>query len=352
MTGEHSKNAAKDSGEAVIVAGAGAVSPAGWGVPALLAALGTNALLPLKEVAWPGQSRSLRFRPVPPPNPRPAWLGHARLRRACPVSWYGCGAALEALGPDAARVKELGDRFAILFCVMSGSMSYSRRFFDEVLANPGLASPLIFPETVFNAAASHLSALLETTAVNYTLVADAGGFVQALAQAGEWLASGVRDACLVVAAEENDWSLSCGFWQYAHDLVLAEGAGALYLKRGVRAGQVCLDAVTQSYPFTHRRSPLDAARAVRADLPAGGAAELLCDGFQSRPKVDRAERLVWQDWPGARLSPKTVLGEGLAAASAWQCVTAVEALKAGRHPAATVSVVGPNQQAVGARFVV
>jgi len=50
------------------------------------------------------------------------------------------------------------------------------------------------------------------------------------------------------------------------------------------------------------------------------------------------------------LSPKVVLGEGLMAASAWQCVTAVDALQLSRFRAANVSVVGPNQQALGARF--
>lgn len=338
--------------EAVIVAGVGAVSPAGWGVPALMAALRAGAPLPTKEMAWPKQNRVLRHRPVPPPNPRPAWLNHARLRRACPVSGYGVGAALEALGPDAARVKELSDRFAILYCVMSGSMSYSRRFFEEALANPGLASPLLFPETVFNAGASHLSAVLESTALNYTLVADAGGFVQALAQAGEWLVSGARDACLVVAAEENDWSLACGFWQHTHAAVLAEGAGALYLKRGGQPGEIALAAVTQSYPFTQTRPACLAAALARGDLSAGATADLLCDGQQGCAKLDAAEQAAWRDWPGARLSPKLVLGEGLSAASAWQCVAAVEELKAGRYAAAMVSAVGPNQQAVGAQFII
>jgi hypothetical protein len=50
------------------------------------------------------------------------------------------------------------------------------------------------------------------------------------------------------------------------------------------------------------------------------------------------------------MSPKTVLGEGLCAAAAWQCVLAVNSLKEKRHDSALVSVVGCNQQAIGARF--
>jgi hypothetical protein len=45
------------------------------------------------------------------------------------------------------------------------------------------------------------------------------------------------------------------------------------------------------------------------------------------------------------------MGEGLMAASAWQCVAALDAMALGLYPAANVSVTGCNQQAIGARFV-
>ena len=48
---------------------------------------------------------------------------------------------------------------------------------------------------------------------------------------------------------------------------------------------------------------------------------------------------------------KKILGEGLMAAAAWQCVAAVDALRHNNFSAATVSIVGCNQQAIGARFV-
>ena len=70
---------------------------------------------------------------------------------------------------------------------MSGSVNYSRRFYDETLKDPATASPLVFPETVFNAPASHLAALLGTTAINYTLVGDPGTFLQGIALAADWL---------------------------------------------------------------------------------------------------------------------------------------------------------------------
>ena len=66
----------------ILVGGWGAVSPAGWGVPAMRAALEQGAPLPVESLAWPGSERTLSVRAVPAPSPRPAFLGHPRLRRA------------------------------------------------------------------------------------------------------------------------------------------------------------------------------------------------------------------------------------------------------------------------------
>jgi len=46
-----------------------------------------------------------------------------------------------------------------------------------------------------------------------------------------------------------------------------------------------------------------------------------------------------------------ILGEGLMAAAAWQCVAACDAVAEKRFTAASVSLVGSNQQTIGARFV-
>jgi hypothetical protein len=113
-----------------------------------------------------------------------------------------------------------------------------------------------------------------------------------------------------------------------------------------------LHSVTESYSFVRQENRAGAARRMRAELPAGTPEHLLCDGTQGLRNPDAPELEAWHDWPGARLSPKRLLGEGLAAASAWQCVAALDALRQGQHPAALVSVVGCNQQAIGAQLVV
>jgi 3-oxoacyl-(acyl-carrier-protein) synthase len=335
-------------------------------------ALARGEPIPTTDLARPGWNEPLRARAVPPPGARPSFLSHPRLRRTSPIAQQSVGAAIEALGEDAAKVADGSLRLGIILCAMSGCVNYSKRFYDEVLKDPGTASPLVFPETVFNAPASHLAALLGTTAINYTLVGDPGTFLQGIGLAGDWLLENRVKGCLVVGAEELDWLTTDAFRLFDDGVVLSGGAGALYLRREQgKNGAVQLEAVTESHLFTTRQSRRVAAWAARSEIreraddgpltpalsPSEGEREsfmkkeLLCDGLQGVARLDSAEQEAWRDWTGARLSPKRVLGEGLMAAAGWQCVAAVDALQRKVHRAAVVSVVGSNQQAIAARFV-
>jgi hypothetical protein len=89
---------------------------------------------------------------------------------------------------------------------------------------------------------------------------------------------------------------------------------------------------------------------MRAELPALVPGDLLCDGWQDVARVDAAESRVWQDWTGARVSPRRIFGDGLVAGAAWQLVAAADALSRGDHEAATISLVGCNEQASGVRL--
>jgi hypothetical protein len=78
---------------------------------------------------------------------------------------------------------------------------------------------------------------------------------------------------------------------------------------------------------------------------------LLCTSTQQLPRLDAAESQAWRDWPGVRVSPRAILGEAFQAATAWQCVTACDGIRHNKFAGANVSVVGANQQAIGARFL-
>jgi hypothetical protein len=234
---------------------------------------------------------------------------------------------------------------------MSGCVNYSRRFYDETWKNPATASPLVFPETVFNAPASHIAAVLGTTAINYTLVGDPGTFLQGLALAGDWLLTERVDGCVVIGAEEMDWLTSDAFRLFSRRVIVADGAGAVYLRREPnREPAVALRAISQSHLFCKSGSRTQAAMAARAEVNSEDQSSLLCDGLQGVAHIDCPEEKAWRDWPGPRLSAKKVLGEGLMAAAAWQCIAAIDALQRRACSAATVSIVGCNQQAIAAQF--
>jgi 3-oxoacyl-(acyl-carrier-protein) synthase len=334
----------------VFVSGLGAVSPAGWTCGAMSEALAKDEPLPVQPLERPGWAKPISARMVPAPAARLAFLSHPRLRRTSPITHYAAAAALEAvarLRPDSDRSRRLG----VIVCLQSGCVQFSFRFFEEALQDPATASPLLFPETVFAAPASHVAALLENTPLVYTLTGDPACFLQGLALGVQWLEEGRAEGCVVLGAEESNWLLADAVWHFERQAIVSAGAGAvcLGLDPALSLG-VELDLITDAHTYTARTNRAEGARRMRAQLTAGSPDELLCDGLSGSPRMDAAEEAAWRDWKGPRISPKRVLGEGLAAAGAWQCVAACQSLRTGAAAAATVSLVGSNQQAIGARF--
>src|SRR6185436_3118812 len=296
------------------IAGLGAVSPAGWGVKAMRDAIKARQAAPVSDLNRPGWKGPMRVRTVPQGVGR--YLGHARLRRASPISRFAVGAALEALGETdngqkndkpadtVQKAPESGrDRLGVVLCVMTGCVNYSRRFYDEVLREPATASPLLFPETVFNAPSSHIAALLGAGGANYTIVGDPGSFLVGMSVAANWLLNRRVDSCLVIGAEEMDWIVADSFRLFTRSIVLSEGAGAIYLRRsegGTNA--VALQSITDPHLFLSQQSRNRAVRKMRAELPQGDGRQLLCDGIQDVRRVDAAEEAAWCTWAGTRLS--------------------------------------------------
>jgi hypothetical protein len=337
----------------VFVAGVGAVSPAGWGMEPLEAAIAGAQALPIELMTRPGWTELLRVRRVPTANPRPGFLTEPRLRRSTPIARFVVGAALEALGHDAELVRVGRIRLGIVVCTMCGCVAYSRRFYHEVLQDPSTASPLLFPETVFNAPGSHLAALLGSSGMNYTLVGDQATYLQGIALAADWMVTDMVDACLVVGAEELDWVVPDAQRHFAARAVLSEGAGALYLRGGeAKPGAVEMVALTNAHLYMRGISRRSTAERMREELISMGPWDLLCDGLQGVRVLDRTEQELWQDWTGPRLSPLKELGEGFVAGAAWRCILAARALARAERQSVAVSVVGCNQQAVGARLEV
>ena len=327
----------------IFIRGIGAVSPAGWNMAALRDALAKNEPLAPQELPRPAAEQAFRVLRVPPPNPRPGFLTHTRLRRTSPITQFAVAAAVEALGP---REPESTRGIGVLVCVFSGCVNYTRRFYDEALKDPATASPLVFPETVFNAPASHISAYLGSTAINYTLVGDSGTFLIGLATAANWMLEGKLDECLVVGTEEVDWLTSDAVRLFDRSKVLSEGAGAVLL---TRKGGVRLNAITDEHLFP-TTGKVEALRRMKAELPNVPTA-VLADSASGSGGISLEESQLWSDWNGRRVSPKRVLGEGLMASAAWQVVAAADAIANGSTRDALVSISGFHQHAIGAHFI-
>jgi 3-oxoacyl-(acyl-carrier-protein) synthase len=273
--------------------GCGAVSPAGWGLDALVDAVSSGAPLTTSDVPAPaGVPRPHAGRLVP--LKKDPLLAHPRLRRAGRISHFAAAASLEALGDRLAEAVKSGSlRLGLVYTLVNGGVVYSRRFFGELLAQPSTASPILFPETVFNAPASHLAAFLGLTGPVTTIVGDTGAFLHGLETASLWLELGLVDACLVTGAEEADWMTAEGLALLEPGAILAEGAGAVLVG-----------------------SPDPTAPATRLTFPNEGvAATIIAD--------EAAARLSGK---GKASVPARVLGHGLGAAHAWQTVLAADAV--------------------------
>ena len=265
---------------------------------------------------------------LPPPRSKP---------------WPGCG-----------QTRTASPRLGVIVCLQSGCVQYSCRFFDEALKDPATASPLLFPETVFAAPASHVAALLEKRSLAYTLVGDPACLPARRVPRRPMAGGESRGRLPGHRGRRNQLdsrrrALAPG--TPGRNQPAAPGRCACAAIRRCPSG-VELAAITDAHTYSARNS--------RACKPPGRCAtnwatefsgELLCDGIGDSPRADAPELAAWRDWTGPRVSPKRILGEGLMAAAAWQCVAACDAVAGGRFAAANVSLVGCNQQAIGARFV-
>jgi hypothetical protein len=225
-----------------------------------------------------------------------------RLRRSSVISHFAVAAALDAL--RAAGCDPAGERLAVVFAATNGGVIYTRRFFEEISKTGTQAgSPLMFPETVYNAPASHIAAVAGVTGVVTTLVNDATAGVDAISAACDLLDSGACDRCLVVAAEEADWAI-------------CEASAALLL--GPAGDGPTIERIYGGATF---RSIAEARRHM-AEFAADAKAQITVSSA-SGTSFDEAEA----DLPEPHLTPKASFGEAFATSTLLQVACAALALQ-------------------------
>jgi 3-oxoacyl-(acyl-carrier-protein) synthase len=341
----------------IYITGWGAVSPAGWSAGALYEAVKAGTPLPYATAKRTEDAPEYRTRKVPAPSPVPDWMKHNRMRRTTAAARHAVGAAIEALGPERLASAQQGAwKGGVVFCTTNGCVQFSRRFFAEALSNPALASPILFPETVYNAPASHIAALAGSPELNCTLVGDSSQFLRGMDLAAQWLEDGEVESVLVVAAEELDWLTDEALLFFDRDGITAEGAAAAVMEKGQASrdkGQgIELLGVTEAWTYGLNMSVAYAAAGMRkgvSDLLTQDEVDvLLCDGLGAAPRADVAEQAAWTGWQGQQLHLRPVLGEAYGCIAGWQTVVACEAIARGESSQVAISAVGLTEQAVGA----
>lgn len=270
---------------------------------------------------------------------------HPRLRRASSISRFAAAAGLDALEEARLALGEIDrQRMALVFAASNGGVIYTKRFYHNVIESGAQsASPLLFPETVFNAPASHLAAILGIAGASYTVVGDGAVGVLALRMASDLLNNQRLDACLVVGAEEADWILCDAYHKWRllkktppvelfHDpprgMILSEGAGAVVL---ARKGAVRINAIDSGENFYHRSETNKAVQQVLHRLAEDKA---LVIASANGTFIDLAEqRALGSELPNAMAySPKRALGESVGASAIWQTIVAAESLRTKQLP--------------------
>ena len=270
-----------------------------------------------------------------------------RLRRSGTISLLGVAAGFDAFVDAGLKpVGELGARIAVVFAICSGGVNYTRRFYHEIVTQgANSASPLLFPETVYNAAASHLAALLGLNNQSYTLVGDSSVGLGAIHFATELLTMHPQlDHCLVVGTEEADWLLADAFasWRMATKLdqfevygrsdgtVFGEGAAAILIGR---SGSLAIASSSPGLPFYSFRQSETVAKEMFGNLRRKGLPEMII-GSANGTFADEVERMVFNEfYPLVPVyAPKPAVGEALGAGALFQVAVAGLALRHQRLP--------------------
>lgn len=331
------------------IAGLGWVTPLGTDLEAVWNRIERGEIAEAKPLPNPETGRAHHYLPVPMKSVE-ALARNPRLRRSSAISHFAVAAGLAAVEHAGLKMTpESSARTAVVFAINDGGVLYTRKFYEQIVKQgANAASPLLFPETVYNAPASHLAAQLGIDGASYTLVGDAAVGLAALHFAAQLLELGSVDQVVVVGAEECDWILCEAYadWRLART-PLAEGAAAVVL---CREGRWQLRTHPGETFFRQRKAQAALTRVMEVfrDVPAAQIVVCSANGTF----VDRAETAVLDSLcPNAwKLMPKRNFGEAPGASALMQTVLAAMALEKLSARSALVSVIGWNHQA-GAAWI-
>jgi hypothetical protein len=264
------------------------------------------------------------------------WEREPRLRRASPISYYLIEAADQALrqapGIDRRRTGVVGAFFL-------GCLVYTVRFYRQVTAEGRRsASPVIFPETVFNSPLSHVVSVLGLGGPVYSQVGDTSSWSSALRTAQTWLARGTVDHVLVLGAEEFEPHQLDAYRAgalFRHPLCVGEGAGAVLLGCDGASDGAVLRAIHEGFSFGSSEEATAAARQCLEQIPG------------ECPVMDTASGWfapIAREALGERKILAGTVAEAATASCAWNTIRAAEIIAEGAEQEIGVPFWGLTQQ--------
>ena len=250
------------------------------------------------------------------------WKKEPRFRRASPLSYFLVEAVSQTLTPISNR-----DKTGLIVILFTGSITYSRRFYQEIVQQgTRVASPMIFPETVFNSPTSHVVSQLKIGGPVYSLLGDETAWIAGLETAALWLQLGKAENVVVVAGYEID-AMSIEAYHAAgwikKGLLPAEGAGAILLGQPAESTRPQIVELEQGYLYRTRQEFRKQKQMIENEFKQN---ELLPP--------------PWNPWTAQKNSPPTHHGFPLSAA--WKTIEAARSLS---HQRKILPLYGCNHQA-------
>ncbi|MFZ9932813.1 MAG: beta-ketoacyl synthase N-terminal-like domain-containing protein [Chthoniobacterales bacterium] len=261
------------------------------------------------------------------------WQKEPRLRRASPITYYMVEAVSQALqsAPPGDRA-----RIGVVAAFFLGCLVYSVRFYRQITdEGRRFASPVLFPETVFNSPLSHAVATLGLGGPVYSQIGDKTCWASALRTAQCWLANGDCDQVIVLAAEEFEPhevdALHAG-GLLRGGLQPCEGAVAMLVEP---ADGPAIDTVMDGYGFRDKRGAIVAAGRCLAGFPPQAPLLRTATGW-TRATAETTGR----DLAGAQRDAS----DGFTLSAAADTLRALELVASGRVPEVIVPVWGLTRQ--------
>jgi len=279
---------------------------------------------------------------------------------------------------------EIGFVLGTMFCSVSTIAEFDR---NALTAGPKYAKPMDFANTVINAAAGQTAIWHDLRGLNSTVAAGATSGVQAILQAADFIRAGRADILLAGGAEELSFESGLGFARLGllaggddrppravpfgagrNGFFLGEGAAFLTLEsaesakaRGAAPLAVVLggaSAYDASRGRDRAQATAAATRTLRKALKSAaltpGEVDVFSAAASGSPFSDAIEAGAMAETFGPDGVPGTAikgaLGEALGASGAFQAVSLIQAMRAGRLPGvAGMDQLDPELPAVDVR---